>query len=46
MIREKTKHLSYSYVTSPVPLFEEQERCVLFGVCYGSGVSSFTNFRA
>ena len=26
MIREKTKHLSYSYVTSPVPLFEEQER--------------------
>ena len=32
--------------TSPIAQREEQERCVLFGVCYGSGVSSFTNFRA
>ena len=31
--------------TSPTPQKEEQER-FLFGVCHGSGVSSFTNFRA
>ena len=39
MIWEESKYLSYSSKRGTGEVF-------LFGVCYGSGVSSFTNFRA